>query len=170
MPNIKSSLGHIKAPPGFKNDLDMLDRYQAFSAELLRISLLALSGLGALIVARYPNILDLRELAPGSRRAILFAALLFGVAAAAALLHRYFSADSMATQLVILRRQSKGEDTSSEEKTALCKDLKHRKCMLDLSKCSILVGTISLALGALWSAYAIFEIVLSPAVAPVQYP
>ena len=40
------SLGHYEAPPSFKNDLDVLDRYQAFSAEILRIALLGLSALG----------------------------------------------------------------------------------------------------------------------------
>lgn len=45
----KRSLGHLAVPTSFEYDLSLLDRYHAFSAEIVRIFLLGLSEIGALI-------------------------------------------------------------------------------------------------------------------------
>ena len=111
----KLSLGNIAAPASFKDDLGVLDRYQAFSAEILRIALLGLSGLGALIFKMFSDKdLPMGQLqAPFVRIGILSAATAFGVAATAALLHRYCSSDSMSCQLELLRLEKVREDLTA---------------------------------------------------------
>jgi hypothetical protein len=45
--SIKRSLGLIDTPDNtFSNDLHVSDRYQAFSAEMLRLALLGIAGIG----------------------------------------------------------------------------------------------------------------------------
>jgi len=104
----KPSLGHYDVPQGYKNDLEMLDRYTAFSAEILRIALLGLSGLGLLVssfllVAKRTLTDQILTVPDGAKRWVIASALAFGCSAAAAVLHRYVSADSMDCHLRILR-------------------------------------------------------------------
>jgi hypothetical protein len=115
-------LGHIKIPKDeFEADLEVLDRFQAFSAELLRISLLGIAGIGFFV----SNIL-LRDRnqtngqaafsdAPSLYRVrfyLLASLICLGISAGCALLHRYFSSDSIAIHLQSLRmdlRQAAGD-------------------------------------------------------------
>jgi hypothetical protein len=154
-PPIDRSLGCYDAPPSFKNDLDMLDRYQAFSGELLRIALLGLSGLGILIFKFFSANHDQNEhlfqppFVVGC--GIISAAVLFGIASAAALLHRYCSVDSMVCHLRVLRLESAVKKATTE--------LERRKLMFKLSVYSIRVGAVSLAFGALAFVVAIVGVV-----------
>ena len=157
------SLGHYEVPASFKNDLEVLDRYQAFSAEILRIALLGLSALGVaassviLIPKRSPG--DLALAVPlTAKLCIVIAALGFCLSAAAAALHRYFSANSMACQIRILRLELKG---SAEATTRLDRERGQRQTMFTLSSICIAIAPGALAAGgiafAIALAFALFQ-------------
>jgi len=130
-------------------DFELLDRYQAFSAEILRLALLGITGLGFLFTAvtvKDSTITGLKPLlAAGFTNVALTAALvLLGLAAAAALGHRYWSADSMACHIHLLRLRAAGKGRDGEallERKARDRDLR-------LSSISILCASALLALGA----------------------
>jgi hypothetical protein len=90
----------------FELDLKINDGYQNYSAELLRLSLLALSGLGAVWLKLY---LTPGELRPSASKGIflLLAFLSISLAAGTALIHRYTAADSLAYHLTALRRRAR---------------------------------------------------------------
>ena len=139
------SLAHYAAPLAYKNDLELLDRYQAFSSEILRIALLGLSGLGVLvtsllIVVKKGATDVVRDVPNGAKHWVMVSALTFGLAAAAALLHRYFSTNSMACHLRILRLELEGSRPSK-----LGKEKTERRIMLVGSTVFIAAAPLALA-------------------------
>jgi hypothetical protein len=96
----KEPLGTIEVSDELlKWDIEVLDRYQAFSSELLRISLLAIPSLGFLLThffLYHDDRIFLNAFKDGRVGFwACFALFSFGVSAAFALLHRYISSDSM---------------------------------------------------------------------------
>lgn len=93
------ALGHYALPDNtFEHDLALSDRYQSFSAELLRLALLGIAAIGFLIT----NVL-LRTASPSNvpvnppkplpsefESYVVVSLICLGVCAACALLHRYF--------------------------------------------------------------------------------
>jgi hypothetical protein len=104
------SVGFCEAPAGFKNELDLLDRYQGFSSEILRIALLGLSALGALVFTLLPAKLEAGktqiQISIEAKWFLLLSAVLFGLASAFSLAHRYLSTDSTANHLLVLRLET----------------------------------------------------------------
>ena len=90
-------------------DLEVLDRYQTFSAELLRLALLGLAGYGFLVAnivvkvqgptGDYPLLASL----PVSRYALIAGAIALLLSALFALNHRYMSTDAVAHHVRRLR-------------------------------------------------------------------
>ena len=104
----------------FKADLDILDRYQAFSGELLRMALLGVAGVGFLITS--PAVKGeggkdpLVSLEGGGTKSLLCASLMsLGCCVASCLLHRFFSTESMSFHLSLLRRAEKSAAPSEEK-------------------------------------------------------
>jgi len=142
------TLGEIKAD-GFEQDVCINDRHQAFSAELLRLALLGVGGVG--FVAS-------RALAAGSsaeaalrmnaaaKWLVLIAAASFGLSAASALCLRYLASDSIAFQLRIVRLRIRGtvdDGTEAErEEARRNRRLKVMRPMLVFSS-----GTLGLGAG-----------------------
>ena len=134
-----------------------LDRYQAFSAELLRIALLGLSGLGILIFKFFPTDYNESEyffhLTFVEGWGIVLASVLFGIASAAALLHRYCSTDGMGCQLRLLRLQLAVKETSDglrqQVSNKIADERKQRDLMFTFSLYSIRIATVCLASGGL---------------------
>jgi hypothetical protein len=88
------------------------------------------------------------------------AALLFGLAASAALLHRYWSADSMACQLELLRLElAKREDPSCERRVTAMRN--ERNDMFAKARRSIFLAPAFLALAGLAFVTAIASVLLS---------
>ena len=82
------------------HDFAILDRYQAFSAELIRLALAGIAAVGIFVAW----VTDTNHMVTGGAKLLFGLALFFfGVAAAAALGHRYWSTDSM-TAYVSMRR------------------------------------------------------------------
>jgi hypothetical protein len=121
------TLGEIQIE-ALKHDLDLHDRYQGFSAEILRISLLGITAIGFLIAnvllvlspkengAQTTRTINLAAIAPEPFK--LFASLSlisFGLASAASLSHRYFAADAMACHLRAVRLFKRGRESDDDE-------------------------------------------------------
>jgi len=112
----RPSLGEIKCE-AFEQDVAVNDRHQAFSAEVLRLALLGVGGVGYL-AAR--SLSDRGAGAAGyqisepAKWLILVAALGFGLSAASALGLRYVTADLLAFQLRIVRLRSRAAQHDCE--------------------------------------------------------
>jgi hypothetical protein len=109
----------------FELDLKINAGYQAYSAELLRLSLLAISGLAIVWLRIY---LPERPHAAPSRSFGVLMALSFAlltISAAAALIHRYTAADSLAFHLTMLRRYKRRRPGSTDHPSDL--ELAHRQ-------------------------------------------
>lgn len=99
------SLGRVEvSDKTFPNDVVISDRYQTFSAELLRLSLLGITGIGFLVVNIFLKCESRQIVNDGSFIGFLSASLFFlGLSAAGALFHRWASTDSIAEQLSLIR-------------------------------------------------------------------
>jgi len=143
----RRTLGEIKAD-GFEQDVCINDRHQAFSAELLRLALLGVGGVG--FVAS-------RALAPGSsaesalrmnvaaKWLVLIAAASFGLSAASALCLRYLASDSIAFQLRIVRLRIRG--TPNDQRAAEGEEARRNR-RLKVMRPMLVFSSGTLALGA----------------------
>lgn len=155
----KSSLGNVEvSDKTFANDVVISDRYQTFSAELLRLSLLGIAGIGFLVV----NVI----LKDNSRQILnnryfvgfLSASLVFlGLSAAGGLLHRYLATDSLAEQLIIVRleiRNVRGDDARLEKsKNNRRKQFKRSGLSLLFSGAFLWFGAVCLALSFIFGIF-----------------
>jgi hypothetical protein len=121
----------------FNDDIALLDRFQSFSAEVLRLSLLSIAALGFLL-DKSPDIVALNR--PWTKRAFIAGLVCLGVAIFFALIHRYVSTDSMAWHVEHSRGLAQGE--------YLFKSKDARNRLLKASTWSILIAPLFLALGA----------------------
>ena len=168
-------IGISLAEEEYKVDLEVTDRYQSFSTELLRLSLLGIAGYGFLLSeVVFKNEQSTAFFTRLSKQQIslgigLFA---FGLATAAALAHRYFSTDCITHQISILRllkrqkqsslseeEQSHLQSSMSGEKRALRTDLKRCQSLLVVAACALLAGAI--AVSATFAATLFSEIALA---------
>ena len=141
------TLGEIKAD-GFEQDVCINDRHQAFSAELLRLALLGVGGVG--FVAS-------RALAAGSsgesalrmnaaaKWLVLIAAASFGFSAASALCLRYLASDSIAFQLRIVRLRIRG---TADDGTEAEREEARRNRRLKVMRPMLVFSSGTLGLGA----------------------
>jgi DMSO reductase anchor subunit len=141
---------------GLKHDWELLDRYQAFSAELLRVSLLGIAGVGYLVTQLTAKDSTLRVDVTKPETILYFwlTLLVLGVAAAAALGHRYVSADSMACHIKLLRMRLREAEKSEAEKSDAKKreierEKRSRDRRLKVSGLLLLIAALALGLGAL---------------------
>jgi hypothetical protein len=131
----------ITRRPGYEADFQLLDRYQSFSGEILRLSLAGLAAVGFLLsldskaIGQAKIAALLVEQVP---RYFLFVAVaMFVAASAVALAHRGFSSESMHYQLKIARgRVEPG-------------DLEKRRFFFRASSWTISVAPVLLALAVL---------------------
>jgi hypothetical protein len=134
---------------GLKPDWDLLDRYQTFSAELLRMSLAGIAGIGFLVIGKA----GLIRISGLPRLSMIVALVTLGLSAGAALTHRYVSSDSMACHVRLLRMELRGTQGAgvASEKAA-------RNFRLKLSSVTLFVSALFLGIGA--SALAVSFILL----------
>lgn len=138
----------------FDDDVVILEKYQLFSSEVLRLALLGLSAIGLVVsiaskVDRStPPLLDLR--APGVYLLIVSGSIALSLAAGFALVHRYYSTESMSRHLH-LRRMSAAKDAAKDaEKWAekYASELAGRKRDFERSTWSIILAPVALFVGA----------------------
>jgi hypothetical protein len=143
------SLGAIPLPEQtVAHDFSLLERYQEFSAELLRVSLVAISAIGyAASRILFPDDPAQAARLDSDVRLLLVAALLLlGISSAAALLHRYAAVNSMSWHLQALRRAARCQGNDAQiAATEFRKRLRHFR----LSRWAIGISALALAAGAL---------------------
>jgi len=156
----------------YKVDLAVVDRYQAFSAELLRLSLLGITGYGFLlsqiVFKGSESTLFLHSLS-NYGWLLGLGVFVLGLSSAFALGHRYFSTDCITHYVRLLRIQKqysglsendpsmvKLEGALDYESKSLRTDLKRCKWLLVLSSILLFFGVIAIAVT--------FSVILFPSV------
>ncbi len=104
------SRGHVGVPiveDSYKVDFQILDRYQRYSAELLRLSLLGIAGYGFLVkdlvFVNQQNINRFQYGLIESRWLLIIGTIMLGLSAACALGHRGMSTDATACMIAFIR-------------------------------------------------------------------
>jgi hypothetical protein len=138
------TLGEIEVS-AFNQDVVVNERHQTFAAELLRIALLGLGGIGYIISKLPDTNHKVHTSAPFLKALILSSALAFGISAGAALALRYLSSDVLSYQLRIVRLRSRGSEGDSE---AAHLEEAHRDRRLKLTRPLLLTASAALAAGA----------------------
>jgi hypothetical protein len=122
----------------YKSDIQLLDRYQAYSAELLRLSLAGLGVVGFLVTNKLVTERPVKI-------CLMIGIILFGVSSGAALGHRYFSSDGIHHLLKAIRLSSRIDpDESQIEHEGDLMKAKYKRSWTYLR-----IACVSLALGAL---------------------
>jgi len=141
-------------------DLVVLDRYQSFSAELLRLALLGLAGYGFLVgnivfkVQAKDGALPYMNAFISSWPLLVVGVLTLALAAMMALGHRYFATDSLTQQVRRLRLRKRLDDLKEQEaeRERLEQIIAHesQSLMSDLNRCRwlLLGASIFLLIGA----------------------
>lgn len=141
----------------YRPDFDTTDRYQGFSAELLRLALLSIAGYGFLLT----NVVFAGQGAPrlallsGRSLGVMYVGIgALGFAAGAALLHRFYSTDCLSHQVTLLRllkRRGAGEwpaDVGPELNARFAKELRSQEKNLFASRNFLVASSVALWLGA----------------------
>jgi hypothetical protein len=126
----------------YRADLELLDRYTGFSSELVRLASLGLGGLALFLKASLGEkpALDLKT---GWFNLLLGGAvLLFGMAVACGLLHRYYAADGFACHIRALRLVQGGGTGVEAEAVARTNRYKLATSWLISSECAVAAGAI----------------------------
>lgn len=144
-------------------DLDLADRYQAFSAELLRLSLVGIAAYGYLAKQLLspesdPTAVVVRLL--DSRWPLVLGLAAFSISASCALAHRYCSTDVIAHMAYISRHRAlaiagntESARRADKERPLLRRDLKSSGALLLASSLFLAIGFITAAASfgrALW--------------------
>jgi hypothetical protein len=143
----RRTLGEIKVE-AFDQDVLINDRQQGFSAELLRLALLGIGGVGYVASKALPSGTAAEAALDIGIRAkwlVLLAAVSFGFCSASALGLRYFTSDLIASQLRIVRlriRDGAGDVNQAEREEA------RRNRRLKLMRPLLLFSSAALTLGA----------------------
>ena len=112
----KPSLAEVQVDDAtYKPDLELSDRYQQFSAELLRLAMLGIAGIGFLIteVASSKGIPLYREKLVEIRWWLIAGVFCLALAVGGALAHRYLATDCLSDEIQFLRElKQSGRETA----------------------------------------------------------
>jgi hypothetical protein len=128
----------------YRVDLELQDRYTAYSAELLRLALLGIAGYGFLLrdvvlAGHAPGVLAQR--AHEAWWLLLIGVACLGVSAALALQHRIFATGCVACIVAFLRHQSAGRTGEAERaRASLRRNIKGASRTLRLSALALAFG------------------------------
>jgi hypothetical protein len=159
----KEPLGLTPLPDNtFEHDLSISDRYQSFSSELLRLSLLGIAVIGFLVTnvfwksaSRVTMTKSHLQLLSESATCIKLSIVFLGVTACCSLIHRYIGPDSIAFHLESLRRYKQQSPINLEK--ALDQANK-RNFRFRLAEKMLLLAAISLSAGAIALAMAFIKV------------
>ena len=154
------SLGLVPIPEHtIEHDLTLLERFQEFSAELLRVALIGISAIG-FVVARMvlpEKDVDPLIIPPLPKWLLIGALLALGFSAAAALAHRFYAVDRMSWHLQAMRRyeRNSGTDTktANEEFKTRHQKFKNASRAIAWSATALAVGTILLTAALIFILY-----------------
>ena len=140
----------------YKSDLAVTEKYQAFSSELLRISLIGIAAIGFFYEKLSTNILFEKQLlfSITIKEVLIVSLVLLATSSAFALAHRYYSSDCIAYMISTLRytnaaqNESLGKERQSHFMTESKKERKIRNKLFKLCKYFLAISAIAMALGA----------------------
>lgn len=126
----------------YKVHFTIMDNFINFSFELLRLSLLAIGGMGTLmlVIIKGENKIKILE----DPTFFLLSLTSFTICCGASLAHRYCATDSMSWYVSFLRAEQSG----NTEKAVLEKKGFHR--LLKLSRYSLITSEVAFALGIMF--------------------
>ena len=142
----RRTLGEIKVD-AFEQDVLINDRQQTFSAELLRLALLGIGGVGYVAsraLAAGPGESNLR-IGNAAKWLVLLAAVSFGFSSASALGLRFLSSDLIASQLRIVRLRIRGN--AEDAHRARLEEIRRNR-RLKLMRPLLLFSSSALTVGA----------------------
>jgi hypothetical protein len=132
----------------FEYDLAISERYQAFSAELLRLALLGIGGIGFLLLKLDPGTTDhpslIRQNLASIQPFLHVALVSFGLCCTAAVAHRFASADGLAYHLKLLRLLRDGYAESHEK---VLKEHRGRRQRWGSATWLLVIASVALAAG-----------------------
>ena len=123
----------------YQADFAISENFIKFSGELLRLSLLAIGGFGALILLKIQDG-DKLDVFPDPKFFVL-ALVCFVISSGASLAHRYFATDAMSWFISVLRAEDKNDIPE------MVNERKGFKKTLKFSRISLITCEISFALG-----------------------
>ena len=146
----RGRIGLVVPEDEYKVDLELLDRYQAYSAELLRLSLLGIAGYGFLI--KEVLLTDKAGKLPFQARLIesgwllIIGVVMLGASAATALAHRNLSTDACACIIAFLRMTNSKRPASpvliNRERKTIHSELKWSGRFLEASAWFLALGAL----------------------------
>ena len=148
MSTTKKTLGLVELPDKtVEHDFTMLEHFQSFSSELLRLALLGITAIGFGVSKIIFPEADGSSIIIKTETKILIGLALasFCFSAAGALLHRYASSNSMSWHLQAMRRYANGVEAQVAKADAE-RNVRYRN--FQLSKFALASSAISLTLGA----------------------
>lgn len=174
-PDRERSLGEYCIEEGcFGWDLKIAEAYQTYSAELLRLSLLAMTGLSLVWLKLYlPGKDDLHRNLEVNHVVVwmMLSFAGFAIAAACALMHRYASADSLAYQLTMLRRRLRNRQAKPGKPSDMELAIRERKIrdkLFDRSGLLLKCSAAALFFGVVVFGIAMYGVMSSPVVAALN--
>lgn len=157
----------------YKADFEITDRYQAFSTELLRLSLAGIAVFGFIYDRILTRLTTNQSVIPGflSIKSLFgLSILLFAISTIFAIAHRFLSSDSMAYQISYLRLGKRIEELNQEqlsveelslEKLRLIQEKKAWHWRLKLCGMLLIISALSLGTAAIVLAIPLSKIVFS---------
>jgi len=137
----------------YRAELELVDRYQAFVAELLRLSLAGIAVFGFL----YEYLISSTNVLANVLAA--FGVLMFGISAASALVFRFFASEGARFYIEALRfaRANAGREQKERAKKSLdIRDEKVRICRTSKG-----IAAVTLAFGGVLEAFAFFLLLIA---------
>jgi hypothetical protein len=138
----------------YRAELELVDRYQSFVAELLRLSLAGIAVFGFLfdylISSNSPEITNVLA---------AFGVLMFGISAASALVFRFFAAEGARFYIEALRFTPANADCAQNKERAR-KSLDIRDERIRICRTSKGIAAVALALGGVLEALAFFLLLI----------
>jgi hypothetical protein len=154
----KTPLGTIQVPEStIEHDFAIQERYQDFTAEVLRLSLLGISGIGYIALKYvFPEKTPAPLMPTDANRWFMVALAGFGLASIASLVHRYVSVDSLSWHLQSIRKEirDQGGDSASADS-----DRRYRYARFRQSRYAVVCSALSLGVGACAMAMAFYMLI-----------
>jgi hypothetical protein len=140
----------------YKAELELVDRYQSFTAELLRLSLLGIAVFGFLYEKIFKGI-DPQKFYTNIGVAKNLAAagvLMFGISAAGALTFRYFATEGIRFYIEALRLKKEDDDRAQ-------KSLNRRYRQIRICRGAKVIAAVALALGGVLMSVALYLLLIN---------
>ena len=138
----------------YRAELELIDRYQAFVAELLRLSLAGIAVFGFL----YEYLVS-SESPTTTNVLAAFGVLMFGISAANALIFRFFATEGARFYIEALRFTPANAGSEQKERARTSLDIRDAK--VRICRTSKGIAAVTLALGGVLEAFAFFLLLIA---------